>query len=240
MLAIIPARGGSKGIVGKNIRDLHGHPLIAWTISAALRAGIFSRVVVSTDSDEIGDVSRQYGAQVVVRPDQLATDTAPAKGVVIHVCDTLEQAGYRTKHLAYLQPTSPLRDANDIIAATQLVSQGGFDSAASFGLADPHPDRAFYLTPDGAAEPVGGHDAVWLARQERDPRYHLNGAIYVLDADMLRAETSARMLPGRIGAYVMPEARSVDVDTVFDLKICELLLEESNPEPPLRVPMAQQ
>ena len=146
----------------------------------------------------------------------------------MHVCDVLGQSGYHSQYIAYLQPTSPLRHADDILATLELVRQKSFESAASFVLADPHPDRAFVLKEDGAAEPVIGHDAVWVARQARDPRYHRTGAVYILNTDMLRTDRTNRMLHGRVGAHIMPHDRSVDIDTLVDLRLCEALVTDMN------------
>lgn len=232
-LGIIPARAGSKGVPGKNVRLLGGHPLIAWTIAAARLSGVLDRIVVSTDGPEIAEVSHRYGAEVMERPAELATDDAPAKGAIRHAVDSLASAGHYASIIVYLQPTSPLHTSDDIIATINLVQERGFDSAASFTVATPHPDRAFLVNEAHEANPVLGHDQVWQMRQARRPQYHLNGAVYVMDARRSLADPEPRILHGRLGAHVMPAERSIDIDTVLDFEICEILIRDAQRPSPI-------
>lgn len=233
MLAVIPARGGSKGLPGKNVASFAGHPLISWTIDCALRCGLFERVVVSTDSPEIERVSKIYGAETVRRPAELATDTASPKDAVVHVCRTLEEVDYRPRYLALLQPTSPLRTVSDIHSCVDLVTKGGFDTAATYSMAIPHPARAYVIKEDGTAEPVLSADDVWLPRQAREPQYHLNGAVYVVEVDRFLADKSKQFLLARIGAHIMAPEQSIDIDTEAELKLAELLLDERQAPKPV-------
>ena len=229
MLAVIPARAGSKGLPGKNIFEFAGHPLIAWTIAVAIESQLFSKIVVSTDGPEIGEISMRYGAEVVWRPDELATDEASPKDAVIHVCRSLSDGGYEADHIVFLQPTSPLRQVGDVTACVDLVLSNRFESAASFCPAVPHPLRAFYIDDEGTAQPVNSDDDVWLPRQVRDPQYHLNGAIYVVKTRSFLANPGKQFLVPTVGAHVMPATRSIDIDTLADLKMASVLMEERAP-----------
>lgn len=233
MIAIIPARAGSKGLPRKNVCLLRGHPLIAWTIDAAIRSGLFERVVVSTDGEEIARAARRYGATVVRRPDELATDTAASKDAVIHACSVLAAEGVKPHHIVLLQPTSPLRLPEDILETVKLVTEKGYDSAASFFLATPHPLRAFYMEEDGRLVAAFPEAEIWAPRQQHRPCFHLNGAVYVAAAETMLT-SSVAVLTGSIGGHIMPPERSVDIDTAYDFRIAEVLL-EGRGEPILRV-----
>lgn len=225
MLAIIPARGNSKGLPGKNIAPVAGHPLIAWTIDAARRSDLFERVVVTSDSSEILDVSSRYGAEPIRRPEALATDTASPKDAVLHVLETLGARGYRPETLALLQPTSPLRIVDDIVGAARLVSDGGFASAATYSPAVPHPARAFHVSEDGTATPVYSDREVWQRRQDHGTQYHLNGSVYVVGTEAFLANPEPSFLVRPIGAFIVPQDRAVDIDIAVDLKLAEIMLD---------------
>jgi CMP-N,N'-diacetyllegionaminic acid synthase len=233
MLAIIPARAGSKGLPGKNVFEFGGHPLIAWTIAVASESQLFSKIVVSTDSPEIGEISMRYGAEVVNRPDELSTDDASPKDAVIHAYHQLADGGYDANHIVLLQPTSPLRQISDLTDCIDLVRSNRFESAASFCPAIPHPFRAFYIADDGTAAPVNSDDDVWLPRQAREPQYHLNGAVYVVKTQSFLANPGKQFLVPAVGAHVMPTKRSIDIDTIADLKMASALMDDR--EPPKRV-----
>src|SRR5688572_23564500 len=131
-LALIPARGGSKGLPGKNTRPLHGKPLIAWTVETARHAGLFDRVVVSTDSRDIADVAERYGALVpFLRPAEIAGDATPMRDVIGHAIHAETAAGHEPAVVILLQPTSPLRSAEEIRAAAQLLRSTNCDSVVS-------------------------------------------------------------------------------------------------------------
>lgn len=230
MLAIILARAGSKGLPGKNLRPLRGHPLVAWSIDAARRSGLFARIVVSTDGEDIARISKRYGAEVVDRPKKLATDTATPKSAMAHVCQSLAEDGFSATYGVLLQPTSPLRNTDDIAETVKLVTDSGFDSAASFSQAIPHPLRAFVVEQDGRARQADADSDIWRPRQQREPYYHLNGAVYVVRTRDLLSSASGPLLTGSIGAHIMPPERSIDIDTAVDFKIAEALMDD-RPEP---------
>lgn len=219
--ALIPARGGSKGIPRKNIRPIAGKPLIAWTIEAALRARRLDAVVVSTDDEEIAAVARAHGAQVpFMRPAALAQDQSPGIDPVLHALDQLPQ--YQSVLL--LQPTSPLRRTADIEACLDLAAVHGWPSVVSVVEAEAHPFWTYRLGDESRLQPFA--DAPTAARRQDLPAaYALNGAMYFADTRWLR-QTRA-LVHADTHALVMAREHSVDIDTPLDWRIADMLLKES-------------
>jgi CMP-N,N'-diacetyllegionaminic acid synthase len=226
ILGVITARGGSKGLPRKNIRSLHGKPLIEYTIQAALAAvDVFHRVIVSTEDAEIAEVSRRAGADVpFLRPQELARDSTPTLPVLQHAVEYIERCdGVAIDWVMILQPTSPLRTKEDIQTAVNLAAAGDCDTVVSVQRANKcHPykmkkmDSAGRLVPfiDGSVEPV--------RRQDLTPdAYQRNGAIYLVRRDRLLEN---RLYGDSISAYIMPDDRSVDIDTHVDFLLAEALL----------------
>jgi CMP-N,N'-diacetyllegionaminic acid synthase len=221
----VVARGGSKSIPRKNLARLAGRPLIAWTIEAALRCRAVDRVVVSTDDDEIAAVARAQGAEApFLRPPDLAQDDTPTMPVVIHALRWLEvEQGYLPDVVLLLQPTSPLRTADDITSAMALAHERSADSVVSVSTALSHPYLAKRITTDGRLEDFMAHPKV-ERRQDLEPAYSLNGAIYLARrAHLLETQT---FYGPKTYAYVMPPERSLDVDTPWDLHVCDLILRD--------------
>ena len=222
-LALIPARGGSKGIPRKNIRDIAGKPLIAWTIEAALAAKGIAQVVVSTDDEEIAEIARAWGAQVpFLRPAELATDEAPGIAPVLHAVEQLPQH----EALVLLQPTSPLRSVADIEAVLALGASADF--VVSVTAASENPAWMYTLGPAGRLERYAALDDV-TRRQDGPAIKVLNGAIYYCKTEALLRER--RLVGEGTLGYEMPPRRSVDIDGLLDMKLAELLLRESNSGP---------
>ncbi len=219
--ALIPARGGSKGIPRKNIKFIAGKPLIVWTIEAALRSSLLSAVVVSTDDLEIAEVARRAGAQVpFMRPTELAQDQTPGLDPVLHALDQLPQYD----SVLLLQPTSPLRTTDDIDGCLNLVTQKKTLSAVSVTEADTHPYWTYRLNADQTMARF--LDVAPVARRQDLPAvFSLNGAMYFADASWLR--DSGSLVSAETLAYVMSKEHSVDLDTPLDWKFAELLLKES-------------
>ncbi len=230
ILAVIPARGGSKGLPGKNIRLLAGKPLLAWTIEAARASGVIDEIVVSTDSPEIAAVATACGcAPPFWRPEELAGDTSPTMAALWHALDWYAQQQDRRFDLVLLlQPTSPLRQAADILAALELLRQAGVSSVVSVCPVDHHPLWSNTLPPDHSLEHFLRPEAL-RPRQELPPSYRLNGAIYLARTDWLR-ERGSFLGPGAY-ALVMPRQRSVDIDDATDFLLAEILLKH-NPSAP--------
>lgn len=225
VLAVITARGGSKRVPGKNIRPLAGKPLIAWTIEAALSCPQLSQVVVSTDDESIASVSRECGADVpFLRPDALAGDQAASLPVIEHAMRFMEQReGVVFDWVMTLQPTSPLRTAQDIAAALALADADACDSVVGVKPIPVHPVFAKKIDADGFLKPFLLEEPEGLRRQDVvPPSYCRNGAMYLTRRAVLMEQHS--LYGARIRPYVMPEERSVDIDTALDFLIAEQLL----------------
>lgn len=221
VLGLIPARGGSKGLPGKNLRPFCGKPLIKWTIDAARGSGLFEMVVVSTDDDAIAAVSVEAGAEVLMRPSALAEDTSPMMDVVMHALDTIEAASGQFTHVMLLQPTSPLRAAQDIRDAWGRLGETGGRAVVSVSPLGHSPLLANTLPDDGSMADFLTAEVARSNRQSLATYYRLNGAIYLAETRFLR---DARVFvgPGTF-ALVMPEARGVDIDTDIDFRLAELI-----------------
>lgn len=223
-VGLITARGGSKGVPGKNIAPVAGQPLIAWTIAAA-RESKMDRCIVSTDSDEIAAVCRVAGGEVPFRrPDALAQDDSPHIDVLLHALDWLDNEGRGPDYLVLLQPTSPLRTGQDIDAAMDLAIQRNADSVISVCDAPVHPFWVRRIDESGRLKDFMDwpDNSGYLRRQILPPAYAMNGAIYVIRSKILRERRS--YFTERTYAYVMPRERSLDVDTAWDLQIAEMAL----------------
>ena len=223
VVGIIPARGGSKGIPRKNLHDVAGKPLIAYTIEAAKKSRLLTRVIVSTDDEEIAGVAKYYGAEIpVLRPKELAHDSSPTIRAIRHMVGHIEEQGGKVDVAVTLQPTSPLRDARDIDGTVKALFDTGADSVISVTEAKHSPYLMFTLKGDKLV-PFFGEETK-IRRQDLPKVYSLNGAIYATQRDTLMEGNS---LYGKdIRAYVMPEERSLDVDTLLDLRIMDLLLKD--------------
>lgn len=221
MIALIPARGGSKGLPGKNIRPLNGKPLIAYAIEAALKAKHIDRVIISTDDDEIARVSVQYGAELpFMRPAELASDTAMAIDNYIYTIERLENEGGKSiDSFVVLQPTSPLRIAADIDGAIEMFEQNKADSVISY-CQEAHP-VTWHKYLDNQGRFVDIFDANIKNRQDNRVSYYPNGAVYVFRTSMIRER---KYYTDKSYAYVMPRTRSVDIDFIEDFEYAEFLL----------------
>ena len=224
-LAIIPARGGSKGIPGKNIVPLLGKPLIAYTIEAARKASSIGRVLVSTDNPEIAAVASQSGAEVpFLRPPELARDETPTLPVLQQVLTQLKSSeDYAPEIIVLLQPTSPLRPAAEIDKAIALLKQTGADSVVSLCAAEHSPYWMNRLEGDRVL-PFLQNVPDYSRRQNLPPVYRFNGAVYVTRRRILMEQN--RLLGEDTRGIVMDAESSVDIDTPLDLKIAMLILKE--------------
>jgi N-acylneuraminate cytidylyltransferase len=209
-LGVITARGGSKGLPGKNILPAAGRPLIAWTIDAALASESIDRLVLSTDDDAIADVARRHGCEVPFRrPAELATDSATSIDVLLHALEQLPPFDV----VVLLQPTSPLRTAQDIDATCALVAAGA-PAAVSVAPVEQSPYWMYRLGGDRTLDPILPLPPGVSRRQDLPPVYALNGAVYVADVAWLR-QTRTFLTPQTV-AHVMPAERSIDIDTAAD------------------------
>jgi len=223
ILAIIPARGGSKGIPRKNIKPLASKPLIGWTIEAAKQSSCLDRIIVSTEDEEIASVARNLGADVpFMRPTELAADDTPAIDPVLHAISHLPDCDW----VLLLQPTSPLRSAEDIDGIWQFCQERGALSAVSVCEVEKHPYWMYQFNAAQRLEPfIKGRPDV-TRRQDLLSAYELNGALYLAKTDWL-LQRQDFIGPETLG-YVMPPERSVDLDTPQDWRWVEFLIEQSN------------
>ncbi len=223
VLAIIPARGNSKGIPRKNLQPLAGKPLLAWTVEAARKAGSVTRVLVSTEDAEVAEAARRAGAEVpFLRPREIAGDEVHAVEVVLHALDWLRHHGRADPALVVmLLPTSPLRRAANIDEAVALYRRGGADSIVSVQLSDKHLLHLRSLQ-DGYLRPIQPADDLNVQRQDLDDLYALNGSIYVSAPETLRRSGSFHLPATR--PYVMSRLTSIDVNSPEDLVLARALL----------------
>jgi CMP-N-acetylneuraminic acid synthetase len=223
ILAIIPARGGSKRLPRKNILPLAGKPLIAWTIEAAINSQMFCEVMVNTDDDEIAKVSSELGSKIpFIRPNELASDTASSNDVIKHTLLWYRDQGINFTEVVLLQPTSPLRSSDDIIAALDLYNQKNASSVLSVCEVD-HP-TSWCNTLDETLSLKGfiNENVRKLRSQDIDKEYRLNGAIYILNVELFLVSNSTVIEPSF--AAIMPRSRSIDIDEKIDFDIAEAIL----------------
>lgn len=226
VLAIIAARGGSKGLPGKNIKDVGGQPLIAWSIQAGHNSSYIDRVVLTTDDAAIVTVAQEFGCDVpFLRPAALADDTAKVEDALLHTMDNL---GEEYDYLVLLQPTSPLRTAADIDGAIKTC----IDKAAPACVSVCSPDKSPYwmclADEKGRLHRLLETDGPAYRRQDLAPVLALNGAVYVAEVSWFR--THQTFFTEETVGYEMPRERSVDIDTPLDLMLVETILAEARKE----------
>ena len=221
-IAIIPARSGSKGLKDKNIKTLCEKPLIAYSIEAALNSKCFDEVMVSTDSEKYAEIAKEYGASVpFLRSENTSTDKASSWDMVNEVLEGYRKRGREFSTFCLLQPTSPLRTAEDICAAYQLYKDKASFAVVSVCEAEHSPLWCGHL-PE-SQEFDGFVDAKSLQRRQAGKKYYrLNGAIYIVKIE--RFKTDQFLYQKGSYAYIMPQDRSVDIDTKMDFQFAEYLM----------------
>lgn len=219
-LAVIAARGGSKGIPNKNLLNLCGKPLLAWSIEQARAAPEITEVAVSSDSDAILKVAEEFGAIGVRRPDEIAGDMATSESAWLHALDAREAATAPFERVVALQATSPIREGRDLSEALALYSNDGFDSILS--VCEVEDFFNWRLLPNGSADAVNYDWRNRRRRQEIEKRYLENGSFYVFPPKMLR-ETANR-LGGRIGVYVMDRHKMFQIDRQEEVQLCAAIM----------------
>lgn len=223
-LAIIPARSGSKGLRDKNIKKLNGKPLIAYSIEAAKKSGIFTNIVVSTDSKKYADISIEFGADVpFLRPIELAKDESNSNDVIIHVLKELRKLGKSYDYFMLLQPTSPLRDSIDIRNAVNLLFEKDANSVVSVCESEYSP--LLMNTLDETMR-IDNFYSNALRRQELPTYYRLNGAIYLSKVDYFMKFKN--FFGKKSYAYIMDQKKSIDIDTELDFIIAKTILDFVN------------
>ena len=227
-IAVIPARSGSKGLPDKNIRTFLGKPLIAYTIKAALDSGLFDQVIVSTDSKEYAHISEEFGALVPkLRSPELSGDKVGSWDVVREVVSWVDESEYRgtIDTVCLLQPTSPARTAQDIIDAYALYADKAAKCVVSVCEEDHPVEWSRRLGADGEMAAFANPESM-MRRQDLQPSYRVNGAIYILSKN--RLDDTENLYASDCYGYKMPRERSIDIDDIYDFvaaeAICEHLL----------------
>lgn len=226
MLAVIPARGGSKGVPGKNIKELAGKPLIAYTIEAGLDSNIFEKVIVSTDCEKIADIAKKNGAEIpFIRPDHLSGDMVSSDDVILHALDFYKQRGVEFSSVCKLQPTSPLRNSEHLKEAYKLFCEKKADFLVSVCECEHSPMWSGVLDGSLSLDNFIPENAKRSCRQELPSFYRLNGAIYM---GLTKALYENRSFLGKNGfAYIMKQEDSIDIDSELDFQYAECILKEN-------------
>ncbi|MFK8066926.1 MAG: acylneuraminate cytidylyltransferase family protein [Gammaproteobacteria bacterium] len=222
VLAIIPARGGSKGIPKKNILPIGGKPLIVWTIEEANKSKYLDRIILSSDCNEIIDIAKNNGCEVpFVRPASLSSDTANSIDVVEHAISSLEQ---KYDYIVLLQPTSIFRISEDIDAALEACDQKGTSSCISVTECEKPPEWIYFIEDKKLLPLVKKNEQLCNRRQDAQTTYHLNGAVYVVETDQFKKQRS--FLNEDSHPYIMPKERSLDIDSFDDVLLAEAYLKK--------------
>lgn len=225
-LAIIPARGGSKGIPRKNIKLLCGKPLIAHTIEAALSSKLIDRVVVSTEDEEVAEVSKKYGAEVIERPEELARDDSPAIDAIMHVINWLEEKGEHFDIVVLLEPTSPLRKENDIDNAIGLFIENLDQADSLVSLGEVHLENPYIMkrAEEGLVKPFTEIGKNFHQRQQLPKIYFPYGVIYLSKVNALkkyRTFYQERTIP-----YFVERWQNYEIDDIYDFICVEAILKD--------------
>jgi CMP-N,N'-diacetyllegionaminic acid synthase len=221
VLAIIPARGGSKGLPGKNIINLAEKPLIAWTIEASLGSKYITKTIVSSDSDEILVVAKNYNSDILKRPYELATDIASSEVVVKHALESMEK---KFEYVVLLQPTSPLRGTLEIDSALEKLFSLDATALISVCEYDNKILKAFKDNGLGYIEGISNNKYPFIRRQDLPKTYMSNGAIYIIKVDEFLRNNS--FFTDKTISFVMNKIKSLDIDTKEDLKKVEKYINE--------------
>ena len=220
-LAIIPARGGSKRLPRKNILDLAGKPLIAWSIEAALKSEYIDKVIVSSDDEEILKISEDFGADIIKRPQELATDISTSFDAIKHTIDETPRYDY----IVLLQPTSPLRNKKHIDESIKTLISKDADAIISVCEMDHSPLWSNTLPENESMNNFIREDVKNKRSQDLDNYYRLNGAIYICKTELLLKEETF-FIKKNIYAYKMQRKSSIDIDEKIDFKLAEFFIED--------------
>ncbi len=226
-IAIIPARSGSKGLKDKNIKELAGKPLMAYSIESAIRSGCFDKIFVSTDSQHYADIAEKYGADAsFLRSIENSSDMADSWSVVREVIARFQQNGEEYDEIMLLQPTSPLREADDIKNAVELLYDRCGNAVISVTECDHSPLWCNTLPSDGCMDQFIRREVKGVPRQELPKYYRYNGAIYLLT--MSELENRSHMFEKECYAYIMDQKRSIDIDSELDFLIAEMIMKNQS------------
>lgn len=216
IVAIIPARGGSKGIPKKNLVDFCGKPLLAWSIIQAQKSPHIKKIYVSSDSDEILECAEKYKAVGIKRPDDIAGDTASSESAIIHAC---EQIGSLSETIVFLQPTSPLRKPDDISKAIEEFVAGNYDSL--FSACELHDFLIWEKDNEGELRSFNYNYQNRTRRQDRSSQYVENGSIYIFKKEVINQYSNR--LGGKIGMFLMDFYQSFEIDNKDDIDLLTMI-----------------
>jgi CMP-N,N'-diacetyllegionaminic acid synthase len=219
-VAIIPARGGSKGIPRKNLVDVCGKPLIAWSILQAKNARLIDSVWVTSNDDEILAVAESFGARPIRRPAEISGDQATSESAWLHALDAIEAHGVSIGLVVAMQATSPIRDSADLDDGVQMLHGQGFDSLLS--VAEVEDFFTWRIADDGGAESINYDYRNRKRRQQIEKRYLENGSFYVFRPEQLRRNNNR--LGGRIGLFVMGRHKMFQIDNLEDIELCAAIM----------------
>jgi CMP-N,N'-diacetyllegionaminic acid synthase len=222
ILAIIPARGGSKGLPRKNILNLAGKPLLAWTIEAAQKSCYIDRLILSSDDEKIISVAKEYKCDVpFIRPSSLATDTTPGISPILHAIQHVKEYDY----IILLQPTSPLRTTEDIDKSIEICIEKNAPACVSITESSEHPFHTFFFTNENKLTSVISNIKIPNRRQDCPTTFRLNGAIYIANIPWLIKNES--FISEQTIGYEMPSIRSIDIDNRIDFLLAETIIKET-------------
>lgn len=223
-VAIIPARSGSKGLLDKNIINLNGKPLMYYTIRAAHESGCFNTVMVSTDSQRYAEIAMQCGAEVpFLRSDEMSGDSAGSWDTVREVLHKFQDLGLEFDYVVLLQPTSPLRDAQDIKMVFDKMMYTHSNNAVTVTEVDHPVQWCFKLSDNDSMDEMVASPYSYMRRQELEKYYRENGAVYLVDAKKIM-DKNYNFYADKCVGCIMPREKSIDIDTRLDLMIAESMM----------------
>jgi len=218
---IILARGGSKGIPNKNIIQVGGKPLIAWSIEQSLGASNIDSTWISSDSQEILDIAEQYGANIIVRPEKLSSDSASSESAWLHAINEIEKDGENVDLVVGMQPTSPIRHISDLEKSIELFHKEGYDSILSVSRAA---DRFIWHLNNGEPEALNYDFNKRKMRQKIKETFIENGSFYLFKPSFLRQHNNR--LAGKIGFFELEHFKMFQIDEIEDIRFCEMIMRE--------------
>ena len=218
ILTIIPARGGSKGLPGKNIKMLNGKPLLAHSIEQAKMSSHENRIVVSTDAKDIAKVARDYGAEVIERPAEISGDTASSESALVHALKVVTESGYIPDLICFLQCTSPIRQTTDVESAINQLIKENSDSLLSVSANH----RFIWKMGENGPISINYDFNNRKRRQDLDPEFVENGSIYIFKPWVLKENNNR--LGGKVSLYLMSDESSYEIDSAMDFMVIENLM----------------
>jgi CMP-N,N'-diacetyllegionaminic acid synthase len=224
-LALIPARGGSKGVPKKNIRNLDGKPLIYHTIDSIININSIDSIVVSTDSVEIAEIASNKHVSISYRPSELAKDNSLVYDTIVYTIRELEAEGKTFDNLLLLEPTSPIRRESDILKCIEVLNSGMYDSVASFSENHVPPHRLWRVSED-CVEPFFKESNPFMPRQSMEKGYFLNGVLYGAKIESMMISNAKSILFGKVYPLVIPIDLVVDIDNEFDFSYAEFVIKK--------------